>query len=256
MRRDHGENAPRGTWNDDTSSERASEPRRSVSAPYRDPLQAVRLRRAALAREIDAIDRQLAERASLAAELVALDRALHAPPRVPVALVRAARAAARFAAAGIVAGWSAALALAIVHPPDRDREPAPVVVVPAETVVRAHEPSVFAVSRRDVDAVIARTDVEPVVERDVIVGLRITRPGDAEGDTLGLRRGDVIVAVNGHELVHPDGARLAFETVRTAPAFVLTIQRDGMSRRLRYEVRDADEPTRARGGRPDRASRG
>src|SRR4051812_10790650 len=80
MHRDQGENAPRGTWNEDNASAGAEDPGRSVSGPYRDGLDTVRARRAALERELRDIDAMLAAKTRAGRELAAAEMQLRRVP--------------------------------------------------------------------------------------------------------------------------------------------------------------------------------
>ncbi len=236
MHRDHGENAPRGTWNDDSASEQGGESRRSVSGPYRDPMDAARARRAALKREIDDLDERLARREQAGRELLAIDREVHA-----VARPRAATVALRSIVRGVVGLAPGFLCGALVVG-GVDWAPRPVAVVAHDTpsVVRL-DGQRFVVARSALDRLVATTAegarVEPYVEKDTIIGLRLggLAPGSELRD-LGLADGDIIVAVDDHDIARPNGARDAYRTLLTAWRFELVVRRGDRLRRLSYEV--------------------
>ena len=232
MLRENIENAPRGTWNDDSTSSFDPKSRRSVSGPYRDATEAMREKRAELAKEIDGIDQQLRERAHLAREIATLDRQLSAMSRSSQ-LAFAARWLTRGGMALVVV--LSAMNLFITYAPRHTQ----VIAHMAPGIVRLDDGR-FVVARSMIDRLIANDAAEvrldPVVEKNVIVGLRVAAVSDGETRELGLRTGDVIVGVDDYEIARPDGARAAYELVRTAMRFVLVVRRGGDLRRFAYEV--------------------
>jgi hypothetical protein len=234
MHRDHSENAPRGTWNDDSSSERAGESRRSVSGPYRDATEAARLRKAALLREVDELDGWIRRRERAASDLIALDRALR-PPETPrfVALRAIARGLGTLVPAFLLGAFVSGLAT---------YAPTPVAIVAHDTPgVVALAGQRFVVSRSIVDRIVATSGagarVGPYVEKGAVVGLLVDSLAPAsELRELGLFEGDIILAVDDHVIARPDGARDAFATLRTAWAFDVVVRRGDRLRTIRYEV--------------------
>jgi hypothetical protein len=228
MHRDPSENVPRGTWNDDIASGTPADPGRSVSGPYRDGTETVRARRARLERELDEVDAILARDAK---EARAIARAAS----------HGGALGARFATGMLwtfrslyVLAPIAWIAVLMFH-----------AFTLASTSVTRVAPGILrigpderVVTREVVDAILGERAgsvlLEPVVEEDAVVGLRIvTLPWMRE---LGLRRGDVIVSVDDDRIAAPDGARRAFDTLRIRDRFDLVVMREGETIRLRYDL--------------------
>lgn len=235
MHRDHSENAPRGTWNDDSSSEGSGESRRSVSGPYRDATEAARLRKAELLREAGELDAWIRRRERVATDLLALDRTLR-PPETPrfVALRSIARGLGTLVPAFLLGG--AFVSCLVTYAPAR------VAIVAHDTPgVVALAGQRFVVSRSIVDRIVATRGagarVAPYVEKGAVVGLLVDSLAPAsELRELGLFEGDIILAIDDHVIARPDGARDAFATLRTAWAFDVVVRRGERLRTIRYEV--------------------
>jgi len=241
MHPDHSENAPRGTWNDDSASERSSDPRRSVSGPYRDPMETIRARRAALDRELRDLDAMIEKRARAIGELPAAERALRR--RGPWAAVMNV---ARWVSRGVAVTAPAILVgmglLVWLQGFDRPVAFAPVTHA-GPSILRVGRDQ-FVVERSVIDAIVGNRDgcvlLEPVVEKDAIVGLRlVTLPWMSE---LGFERGDVILAVDDRFVAAPDGARDAFDAIRIHDRFDILVRRRGEVRTLRYHLIGGSEP--------------
>ncbi len=231
--------APRGTFQDDSPSTEPEPERPFVNAseaahPYRDDVAALRTRRRTLLAELEEIDRALAPpRPASSAPPSPADRLLSDPDWLG-ALSRAPWL--RSALGGGVALVLVVLAAQqlvtyAARPSEISHDDARVVVVDGTR---------FVVARTFVDRLaggrLGRTALAPVVEKGVVVGLRIESSGHDEASALGLRDGDVVVAVDDHEIARPDGARLAFQTLRVAPEFELVLRRGDVVRRMHYVV--------------------
>lgn len=235
MPRETSENAPRGTWIDDTASDHPSDSRRSVSDPYRDPTDSIRARRKSLARELDEIDRQLDARVSVAKELASIDRQLRSASRLSRLAV-----AARWLSGSLSPMVVALLGCFVIGELAEQHATQHVVIshdVPGVVRLDAER---FIVARSMVDRLLTsgseRTRLDPVVEKNTIVGLRVIASPGAETSDLGLFDGDVIVGVDDYDIARPNGARAAYDVVRWAPRFVLIVRRGDRVRRLSYDV--------------------
>ncbi|MFO0682370.1 MAG: hypothetical protein U0234_09980 [Sandaracinus sp.] len=231
--------APRGTFQDDRASEDEPATRRFVNgasaagAPYRDSVAALRARRSALLDELEQIDRALAPTRQDESKPTPADRALSEPDWLG-ALAREPWG--RPVIASLVALVLAVVALQQVvsyaaNAPSFVREDASVVAVgDARFVVARTLLDRLATGRFE------RTALAPVVEDDVVVGLRIESSGRDEVSALGLEDGDVVLAVDDHALARPDGARRAFETIRLSPEFDVLVRRGDRMLHLHYLV--------------------
>lgn len=235
MRPESPEIAPRGTWHDDIASRERDESRRSVSGPYRDATDTLRARKALLEREVDEIDVSIARREREARELASVHRALRAPPpgMTRVLAGSVARGLVSFLVPFALGAATFALAEGGV----------PSVVVAAhetQSVMRLGGQR-FVVARGIVDQLVATggegVRLEPYEDGGAILGLRVASLASSGSlAVLGLREGDVIVAVDDHRIAAPDGARDAFATMRTAWHFDVVIRRDKQERRISYDV--------------------
>lgn len=77
-----------------------------------------------------------------------------------------------------------------------------------------------------------RANVLPVVENGRVVGARISVPDVALLERLGLRRDDVIVAVNGTDIDKPGLGPLLQDSLRAGGAVGLTVRRGGQTLRI------------------------
>ena len=77
----------------------------------------------------------------------------------------------------------------------------------------------------------------PRLENGTMLGLRLhyARPGTI-ALVLGLRRGDVVRSINGHELTSIDNALQAYAVLRQQHSFQVEVLRDGAPLTLSYEV--------------------
>lgn len=228
---------PRGTFQDDSPSKETGAARPFVNgssdgAPYRDAVAALHARRRALIAEIEEIDRVLAPPPPLGAPTPA-DRALSEPDWLD-AIVRAPWLRPVLGGLVGVVGVVGAIELAASHASE------PPAFVHHDVSVVEVDAANFVVARTLVDRLatgrFSRTALAPVVEKGVVVGLRIESNGPDEASALGLRDGDVVLAVDEHAIAAPDGARLAFETLRLATELELVVRRGDEVRRLRYHV--------------------
>jgi type II secretory pathway component PulC len=53
-----------------------------------------------------------------------------------------------------------------------------------------------------------------------------------------VRPGDVVLSVNGRSIERPDAAHEVFQSLRSAPALVVRLVRDGKERTLTFEIAD------------------
>ena len=96
-----------------------------------------------------------------------------------------------------------------------------------------HRAQVVAAVDRGLGALLSRAEVEPVLRQGSFVGFAIVRfDADADLARVGLRPGDVLLAVGGSPVATPDQAQRAFESLRTAPRVVLDVERGGQKRQL------------------------
>lgn len=109
--------------------------------------------------------------------------------------------------------------------------------LPPELAAKIHKVSdtEFNIERSVVDQVLEmqaelmrNTRMRPVKDGDKVVGLKLSRvrPGTLL-DTLGLKNGDQLSAINGFELTDPQKALEAYGRLRTADKLNLQIQRGG-----------------------------
>jgi hypothetical protein len=63
-------------------------------------------------------------------------------------------------------------------------------------------------------------------------------PGDARFAGVDLRAGDVVLTVNGHAIEQPEQLMEVWEALRFERALVISLERDGQPRQLRFEIRD------------------
>ena len=63
-------------------------------------------------------------------------------------------------------------------------------------------------------------------------------PGDARFAGVDLHAGDVVLAVNGKTLEQPDQLMEVWESLRFERSLVVSLERDGEKRQLRFEIRD------------------
>ncbi len=233
MPTENSENVPRGTWNDDNASSGEATARRSVSGPYRDERDTMRARRAALEREMREVDLLLEAQTRVERELARASGALSSASR-PGRLATIARWASRAVMASMPALLVGAALLVYVLPM---REPPRTVVHVGPSVLRVARDQ-YVVERQVVDSIATNRGgtvlLEPVVEKDAIIGLRIvTFPWMRE---LGLERGDVILAVDDRDIAAPDGARAAYDAIRVQDHFEIVVRRQGEVRHLRYDM--------------------
>jgi hypothetical protein len=63
-------------------------------------------------------------------------------------------------------------------------------------------------------------------------------PGDARFAGVDLRAGDVVLAVNGRSIEQPEQLMEVWEALRFERVLVISLERDGQPRQLRFEIRD------------------
>jgi type II secretory pathway component PulC len=63
-------------------------------------------------------------------------------------------------------------------------------------------------------------------------------PGDERFAAVDLEPGDVILAVNGQSIEQPDQLMKVWDALRTGTALVVSLERDGQPRQLRFEIRE------------------
>lgn len=86
----------------------------------------------------------------------------------------------------------------------------------------------------------SRTErIVPSMKDGKPVGLKIfgVRP-DSVSSALGLKNGDVMISVNGHDLLSPDGALLAYEDAKKASVVKVALVRQGSSMELLIRIED------------------
>lgn len=231
--------APRGTFQDDSPSTEPGPERPFVNAPrvspdpYRDTVAALHARRRALIEELEEIERALAPELRAPTAPTPADRVLSEPDWLG-ALSRA-----RWARP--LLGGLATLALVVLAAQQFvTYATRPAVLVHDDASVVEVGGARFVVARTLLDRLASgrfrSTTLSPVVEKGVVVGLRIEAPERDEASALGLYDGDVVIAVDDHEIARPDGARRAFETLRLSPEFDVLVRRGDAIRRLHYVV--------------------
>jgi hypothetical protein len=63
-------------------------------------------------------------------------------------------------------------------------------------------------------------------------------PGDTRFAGVDLRAGDVVLGVNGHSIEQPEQLMEVWEALRFERVLVISLERDGQPRQLRFEIRD------------------
>ncbi len=118
--------------------------------------------------------------------------------------------------------------------------------LPAELVAKIHKVSdtEFNIERSVVDQILEmqaelmrHTRIRPVKDGDKVVGLKLSRvrPGTLL-DTLGLKNGDQLSAINGFELTDPQKALEAYGRLRTADKLNLQIHRGGVPVTIEFNI--------------------
>ena len=134
--------------------------------------------------------------------------------------------------------------------PAAPEEVAPAVVAPAPVVSMTKEErrSTGTISRRELVQVLdgapgrflQHVDTEPRFVGGRFRGWKVAAffPGDERFATVDLQPGDVILAVNGQSIEQPDQLMRVWEALRLERALVVSLERAGQPRQLRYEIRD------------------
>jgi type II secretory pathway component PulC len=82
-------------------------------------------------------------------------------------------------------------------------------------------------------------DEQPVLAGGKFRGFRIATLRDARfWEGVDLKPGDVVTAVNGFPIEHPEQAQTAFDSLEVASELRVTYDRDGQSRELVYAIVD------------------
>jgi hypothetical protein len=115
---------------------------------------------------------------------------------------------------------------------------------PAEEAIHALGPRRYALTRGAIERLLQRprqsmraTRIEPVSRGGRTIGVRVlrVRPGDVLA-RLGIESGDVLVSVNGYDVVSPDRCLEAYASLRRADRVVLVLQRAGRRVALTYVI--------------------
>jgi len=87
---------------------------------------------------------------------------------------------------------------------------------------------------------LSHVDTEPRFVGGRFRGWRLASffPGDARFAGVDLQAGDVVLMVNNQSIEQPDQLMRVWDALRTERVLLVTLERDGQPRQLRYEIRD------------------
>ena len=122
----------------------------------------------------------------------------------------------------------------------------------AEPQSHLHEPSrgitngviyrskLVPVLDRGLGQYLQNVETQPAFYKGAFVGFRIVSlfPGDLDYASLDLRPGDTVTRINGRSIERPEQAVAVWETLRSAPALVVTYRRGDEEHALHFRIVD------------------
>ena len=124
--------------------------------------------------------------------------------------------------------------------PRSEPTPAPSVTEPPPTQGRIDRGVLLGVLDAGLGRFLQGVATEAVLDEGEFHGFRILSlyPDDQRFRDLDLGPGDLITSINGQSIERPEEALAVWESLRVVSALMITYERDGVERELRFEIAD------------------